>query len=293
MNFPTTNKKLISVSLPARIYRLLSRSKTLQSITNFIIRRLIPAKRKIPEGIIILNQRDVAVSSAIAFGMFENTEIELFRKTLRPGMTVIDIGANIGLYTIIAARLVGPTGRIFAYEPEDENFEILKKNIAINNLSNVTPIKIALADMIGETQLYLDDNNKGHHSFAQNIQSKKIIRIQTDTLDNSLQSHKISKADIIKMDIEGAEGLALRGMEKTIAQNPKLIMFTEFYPEIINRVGGTPSSFITDLITAGFSLSSIDEDTHTLQTIDDIDAFIKEFSDENQFTNIYAKKVLK
>jgi FkbM family methyltransferase len=290
MIFSQKRRTMINVSLPAKIYRLFSKSAILQSIANFIIRCFIPAKKKIPEGIIILNKQDVAVSGAIAFGLFERTELEHFRKIIKPGMTVIDIGANIGLYTVIAAKLVGPEGKVFAYEPEDDNYEILKKNIEINKLSNVIPLKTALAEKVGAADLYLDLNNRGHHSFANSGKAEKVIRVETDTLDHSLGKYHISNVNVIKMDIEGAEGLAFQGMSMTIAQSPDLMILTEFYPEIINKVGSIPSSFIMSLINTGFSLFSIDENTHTIQAIKNIEEFINKFSGENEYTNIYAVK---
>jgi len=251
----------------------------------------IPKILKIEEGQLELDQSDVAVSGLLALGSFEETEVKMFREKLEIGMTVIDVGANIGYYTIITGKRVGVNGRVLAFEPEENNFSLLSRNISLNKLNNVTVFKIALANKSGEESLYLDNDNKGHHSLSsQKSRTEKIVLVRTDTLDNILEKYGSPKVDLIKMDIEGAECLALEGMAKTLAINLDLILLTEFYPQAIRRLGRSPLQFLKNLVKLGFFLSEIDENKKCLKKIGDLELFVSNFPKGESFTNLYATR---
>ena len=290
-NMPIMGKMIsfLPVSLPPKIYRAASLVPVVRTILNKFILSIIPVQITIPEGVIMLDQTDVAVSGSLALGVFENTEINLFRKYLKPNLVVVDIGANIGYYTIIAGKHIGPEGQVFAYEPEDRNYSLLKKNIEANGLANTIPIKIGLSKNHSICKLYLDENNKGRHSLAFK-KNKEESTIETDTLDNSLKQHGSPKVDIIKMDIEGAEFLALDGMRETIKRSPYLIIFTEFYPKAIIALGGDPLTYLKKLIEFGFSISVIDEDSGQITPILNTEQFMQNFPGGESFKNIFAVK---
>jgi len=275
--------------MPAKIYNNLSVIPPFRKILNKIILSKIPSQITIPEGTLLLDQTDVAVSASLALGVFENTEIDLFRKCLKRGFSVVDIGANIGYYTVIAAKSVGPEGKVFSYEPENINHSFLEKNIKANNFSNVTALKIGLSDKKGSNKLYLDKNNKGRHTLAYE-KNKECLTIDTDTLDNSLKKYGSPKIDLIKIDIEGAEFMALEGMKETINRSPELILFTELYPKAMERLGGNALAYLDDLKGLGFSLSVIDEDTKQVTPIKDIGQFMRDFPKGESFKNILAVK---
>lgn len=283
--------KILPPSTPAKIYRAVSVFPFLKKFADRFIKMGIPRILKIEEGELELDQSDVAVSGALALGSFEETEVKIFREKLKIGMTVIDIGANIGYYTIIAGKRVGANGKVLAFEPEENNLSLLTRNIFLNKINNVTVFKVALADKPGETSLYLDDNNKGHHSLSsQKSGTGKRVLVKTDTLDNILEKSGSLKVDLIKMDIEGAECLALEGMVKTLAINPDLILFTEFYPQAISRLGRSPLQFLKTMVKLGFFLSEIDENKKCLKKIDDLEMFVSNFPKGESFTNLYATR---
>ena len=85
------------------------------------------------------------------------------REILKPGMVVLDIGANIGYHTLISSKLVGNTGKIYSFEPEPHNFKLLLKNIEINEFKNIIPINKALSNNIGSTKLFLDTQSENIH----------------------------------------------------------------------------------------------------------------------------------
>ena len=145
---------------PEWLYATLFRGP-LGKLGNPLIRMLLPNVARIPEGDIVLNPADAAVSGALAFGAFEPFETELFRQTIKEGMMVIDVGANIGYYTVIAARLAGNTGRVLAFEPAPQNFAVLQKTIAANRFQNVDAHMLAVANKKGVLNLNLYESNQG------------------------------------------------------------------------------------------------------------------------------------
>lgn len=283
--------KILPPSTPVKIYRAIGIFPFFKKIANHFIKMGIPRILKFEEGELELDQSDVAVSGALALGSFEETEVNMFRDKLENGMTVIDIGANIGYYTIIAGKRIGGNGKVLAFEPEENNFSLLTRNISLNKLDNVSVFKVALANKTGEESLYLDNDNKGHHSLSsQKSKTEKRVLVRTDTLDSILEKYGSHKVDLIKMDIEGAEFLALEGMAKTLAINPELILFTEFYPQAIRRLGRSPLQFLKNLVKSGFFLSEIDENKKCLKKIEDLEVFASNFPKGESFTNLYATR---
>lgn len=283
--------RFFPASFPTKIYHAVSVFPPLKRAAHLFIRSFIPESISIEEGIISLNQKDVTVSGALALGAFEKREIETFRKSLKENMVVVDIGANIGLYSVIAGHRVGPNGKVFAYEPEEENFSILKKNIEINKRKNTTLLQTALSDKKESRFLYLAKDNKGHHSFAKDSSAITPIKITTDTLDASLEGFGSPLVDIIKIDIEGAEPLAIKGMSKTISRNPNIIIFTEIYPNAIRRLNHDPIEFLKLLNSHGLSIWIIHEDIEPERLMpDDFESYIKNFKSGESFHNLYASR---
>lgn len=97
--------------------------------------------------------------------VWEKYKTELFKKIITQGMTVVDIGASIGYYTLIAAKLVGKTGVVYAFEPEPCNYELLIKNIELNGFTNIVPIKKAVSNRHGKAKLYFEKDWRGSPSF--------------------------------------------------------------------------------------------------------------------------------
>jgi FkbM family methyltransferase len=144
-------------------------------------------------------------------------------KTVKKGMTFVDVGACVGYYSLIAAKLVGADGKVFAFEPEPLNFEWLIRNISINGFKNILPIRKAVSDKNGLIELYLDKDNIGGHSIVRN--RGESILVEAVALDNFF---KDQTPDVVKIDIEGGEILALRGMEQIIKRSKELSLFVEF-----------------------------------------------------------------
>jgi FkbM family methyltransferase len=129
------------------------------------------------------------------------------------GDIVIDVGANVGTFTVKAAKLVGDKGLVVAIEPEPMNLALLQRNIDSCNLNNVKVIRKAVWDKAAKVWLYLSKHSGGHSlCYA----SEDRIEVEADCLDNIVAELGLSHVDFIKIDVEGAEPEALRGAEGTL-----------------------------------------------------------------------------
>jgi FkbM family methyltransferase len=167
-----------------------------------------------------------SMASGLVFGKgYEVGTTKLFQKLVKSGMNIIDIGAHIGYYTVLASRLVGENGKVWAFEPEPRNFSELRKNIILNQSNNVSYYRMAVGDKIKMSELYYSTKWSGECSLVEIKQRPKDkVSVEVVTLDEALKDHHV---DIIKMDVDGGEMMVLDGARKLIEQNKNLIMFTE------------------------------------------------------------------
>jgi len=153
--------------------------------------------------------------------------------------TFIDIGANIGKFSIIMGKKLDDKGKVLAIEPHPKNFKILQKNIELNNLKNVTTLNLACSNKKGNLQLFLDEDGTGGHS---TIKSKKTkagnnkIWVKAETLDSIIKKEKIKKVNLIKIDVEGAEANVLRGAIKTLNKSRPKIIFEAWDEQYLKKV---------------------------------------------------------
>lgn len=187
-------------------------------------------------------------------------------KTLRPGDVVLDLGANIGLFTLLYARQVGPTGRVHAFEPGVQSFALLQTNAAINGYSNVTLYNKAVADRDGATKFLLcatgDSDNRLFDNSGERREEIDVEVVRLDTLFGP------SRVDFIKMDIQGAELLAMKGLRVTCEHNPQMRMLIEFSPLTLLQSEASPSEFLALCRSYGFDLSVVHEDREPERTTD-------------------------
>ncbi len=161
-------------------------------------------------------------------GLYEPNEFCLLSRILKPGMTFVDVGANMGLYTLYAARRVGDTGRVLAIEPSRREVAILKSNVEINQLKNVTILQLAVSDQVGEVELLVaGTRNSGHNTlgaFGYNTPLDHRENVEAQRLDQIVQAEGLQRIHVIKMDIEGAELAALRGAVDTLDRDHPLLL---------------------------------------------------------------------
>jgi FkbM family methyltransferase len=162
----------------------------------------------------------------------ENEIMEYFNPN--EGDTVVDVGAHIGLYSLIAAKRVGPSGKVIAIEPDPENCKILKKNILLNQLSNVEALECAVYSTRGKLRLFLPELEQGRTIFNTVMQdrartSTNFLEVEANTLDNILESINITEVNWIKIDVEGAELEVLKGAVNTLSSNKNITLVVEIH----------------------------------------------------------------
>jgi FkbM family methyltransferase len=182
------------------------------------------------------------------------------QNAIQPGMVIVDVGANIGLYTLIAARLTGYSGKVISFEPSPRIFALLRDNVQVNGFleSGIIDLRqVALSDSSGVAPFTVYPKDSGHSTLFRGPEGCQQIEVQTDTLDRALSA--IPKVDVIKIDAEGAEPFILRGMRETLKRNPRLRLFIEFAPPHLQNAGVDPSKFLDELAEAGFEILAVDD----------------------------------
>lgn len=149
-----------------------------------------------------------------ALGSYEYEKVKIFEREVTNSSIVYDIGANVGYYTIMASILVGLDGKVFAFEPLPSNIGYLKKHIYINNCNNIFIIEAAVSDRCGTSQFHESTSNLMGH-----LSSDGNLLVNTVCIDELIRYNKIPVPSIIKMDIEGAELVALQGLKSTLTHN--------------------------------------------------------------------------
>lgn len=171
-------------------------------------------------------------------GWFEKDERDFVDNYLKPGMNVINIGANAGLYTLIAAKIVGPDGEVHAFEPASTSFDRLKRNVTLNDLKNIHLNQLAMSDFKGALAVRPDPANPNldSHYFVERLEGKEqpadaIEIIPCDTLDNYFHhtsyKRRLEKVDMIIIDVEGVEMSVFNGAQALLAASPNLVIMAE------------------------------------------------------------------
>ncbi len=175
------------------------------------------------------------------------------------GDIFIDIGANIGWYSLIVDKLVDKEVKVFSFEPEPFNYELLLKNMDLNQARNIKPVRKAIGDREGEVNLYIyPDKNRGRHS-ALPIYNYGFIKVPLTTLDSFVRSEGINRVKLIKIDVEGFEYMVLKGAIRTLSFTDFVIL--EVTPEYMRRGGVNYAEFVKFLAKLGFDMYVIRADT--------------------------------
>lgn len=172
---------------------------------------------------------DKQVDKEIFMGIFESDTQNFYEGILQNGMIVFDIGANKGLYSLIAATKIGKEGRIYSFEPATKAHNSLLDNIKLNNYSNIYPFKLGISDKQGEIVFNICDDD-AYNSIGNNplkpVKEQQIIRITS--IDFFCKEHNINKIDLLKIDTEGAEELVLKGGKTLLSNNNGPIIICEY-----------------------------------------------------------------
>jgi FkbM family methyltransferase len=189
-------------------------------------------------------------------GCYEPQESACVRDILRPGMTFVDVGANWGFFTQMAAHLVGSSGRVVAIEADPRVFVRLKQNVARNHLKHVQVFDIAVADRNGELTLAGHDEAEGNPGISRLIEigspQPLTFSVQSRRLDSLLDEAGLDHVDLVKIDVEGAEDLVLTGMDEGLISHRYRSIVLEIHPLQLSERGHTTSEILDVLKGRGY-----------------------------------------
>jgi len=187
-------------------------------------------------------------------------EVHFLEKLVGPGEVFVDAGANCGVYTTAAAHCVGPTGKVLAFEPGEGSLAMLKRNVALNCFSHVRVFPLALSDTAGIARLYAHDHGASSFTLGRTKEGERLsFTIETITLDAVLAREAIDRVDVIKMDVEGAEELILRGATALFERCRPRVIF-EINPPAIARLNLSARGAWDFLATRGYRFFLMEED---------------------------------
>ena len=209
---------------------------------------------------------DVHISSQIReLGVWEAFETQLLLRYLKPGDCFLDVGANIGYFTVIAAARVGDSGCVYAFEPEPANFALLRRNLELNGVERqVCAQQAALADSEGELQLHLHPDNLGDHQVFASAANRVRVTVPSLRGADALAGKKDS-VQLVKIDTQGAEHMVVQGLMPLLqASLPGLRMIVELTPFSLRGAGSSGAELIGLLAELGLPLAIIDHIEHAL-----------------------------
>lgn len=262
----------------------LGRIRPIRALYDGLYQLLKPKQVMVQDHVMWLDDRDSLELATRE--VYEPFETALFKKHIRKGQVVVDIGANIGYYTLIAARLVGPTGKVYAFEPDPANFILLRKNVEANGYRNVVLVNSAVSDKTQRMKLFLNPTNKGDHRLYDSKDGRASIIVQTLRLDDFFRQLD-KKVHFIKMDIQGSEAKAFEGMKGLLRKNLAVKLVTEFSPGSLKLNGSSPRKYLENLGRSGFKLWEISEKDAILRPAKP-KALLGLSDDSNVYTNLFC-----
>ncbi len=215
---------------------------------------------------------------------------KLLEAQIKPGMTIVDIGANQGLYTLLFSRLTGEHGKVLAFEPDDLLHAALQGNLVSNHADNVRPFHVALGSRRDTMTLYRSLLNSGDNRLATNSATagpRESVQVRIERLDQVLAGQRI---DFVKMDVQGWEMEVLRGMQGLLdaPANARMAIYFEYWPQGLHDAGSEPSEPLAFLIRNGFAVHPL-LGGKLAAAVTDPAGFRRTLSG-SQYVNLYASR---
>jgi len=192
-------------------------------------------------------------------GRMGRDEASALRRIVRPGMTVLDVGGNLGLYTVLLARLVGPAGNVVTFEPDPDLFALLRQNIALNDCANIEAHNLALGSTHSRLRLRRLILNSGDNTLGADGSTlfRREVEVEVVALDEFLPN---LRPDLVKVDVQGWELEVLRGLSRLLtAAHPAL--YLEYWPEGFRRAGYAAGDLVAFVRQHGYRLQLADTGT--------------------------------
>ena len=205
------------------------------------------------------DDQDNFIGNQIANNGYEPFESQLFLENLRENSILLDIGANIGYYTILGSKII-KSGQIFSFEPFEPNFHLLEMNILKNRISNAVALQLAASSDRGRTKLFIAPDNHGDHQLYQNS-DRLSIDVNMVSIDQFISEQHVFP-DVIKIDTQGYDFRVLQKMSNLISNSNNLVVFIEFWNLGNRNAGIDPIKYFDFLETSFKSIEFIDEMNH-------------------------------
>jgi FkbM family methyltransferase len=192
---------------------------------------------------------------------YEPDVAEVFLRVLREGDTVIDIGANAGFFTMLAAALVGPTGRVVSFEPDPANGARLRRNLEINGFGHVTLVDRPALDELGTVDFFINSDDSGGNAlwnpgqFPGNVRSQaalRLMKLEGTTVDAEVERLALPPVKLLKVDTEGADHKVLRGARRLLAGGGVPFVVSELHEFGLQKMGSDQRAFREELVAMGY-----------------------------------------
>ncbi|HET7218232.1 MAG TPA: FkbM family methyltransferase [Vicinamibacterales bacterium] len=208
----------------------------------------------------ICDLQDTISREVCLTGRYEPQETQLALHLLQPGMTVVDVGANWGYFTLACAHVVGAAGRVLALEPHPRLMAMLSENVRVNGLSQVEPLMMAAGAGAGRRGFIAFDERGGNWGLTRTAQPAEAADFDSEitTIDALIDERRWPHVDLLKMDIEGAEAEALTGMAGGFARRRYRFVLLECHPAQITAAGATMEECLAIFDRAGYRAWHID-----------------------------------
>lgn len=241
------------------LYSALLAKTPLRPLVDALILKFLPATVRVGPATIFINPTDPIVSGALMMKMYENAEVAFFQKSCAPGMVFVDVGANVGLYSGLAAHLTDPHGIIVA------------------------------SDNNAKAQLFVNDKNKGDHRLYDGGTHDRISSVQTQTLDTLLGELGLSGINYLKVDVQGFEVKVICGAARILENSTQMLALIEFWPKGIRAAGDDPLELLHKLEEHHFSLYDLRQRTAVSLARADFPRLVERYHD-HKYTNLIGIK---
>lgn len=212
----------------------------------------------------VCDLRDGNAREVCFTGKYEAQETAIVLGVLRPGDTFIDVGANWGYFTLVAAAAVGATGRVVSVEPDPRLFEMLERNVAANAFAQVRAVRAAAGAAAGELTLTGFDAGGGNWGLSRvGTGGGFTFTARALALDDELDALGVDRVALLKLDIEGAEALALKGMAAGLRSGRYERLLVELHPTLLPALGSSAEAVIDELLAAGYRAWEVKHDRET------------------------------
>ena len=217
-------------------------------------------------GFLLLPYDDPTLIASLADGIFpEPGTIKVFEALLRPGMVVLDIGANVGVFTLLASRLVGAAGRVIALEPTPREAALLRKTVLVNSTASWTDIHELAAGHGAKRGVLQLGATASYNSLYDQSEKRGEIEVNIVEIDAILEPGQ--RVDLCKIDVEGAELEVLRGMRRVIAENPDMAIVVAYRASHLTRIGISKADWFAALRETGMQIWEIDDQALQLRRL--------------------------